>query len=327
MANELVVMTLNAGGARRARRHQIAPNRIAADLYCVLSKISSPDSIGWPSIIAVQESHQVWQGQNTPLETSCALAQCLGSSYRSHFSAYLDSSSHAHPNKWEQPSFQGFDRVKQGNAVITNMKCAVWPWGLPRKGYPGYRKSAPISTQISRATLYSTGNRNTEPRNLMVVPLTCGQEKGVSLYFMTTHLTTLKGENRCDNKDVLSKRASDIRLAQIHEILRVTNELREAERIHNKMSTPIILAGDFNAEPGSPELRALEQTFSWLSPFWYERSDSEVVWTYNKYRIHIDHIFYNDPNNLLTPMNCCVLTPDLVGSITDHLPVVAKFRI
>jgi endonuclease/exonuclease/phosphatase family metal-dependent hydrolase len=326
MPNELRVMTLNAGGARRARRHQIVPDRIAADLYRLLSTIGSADSIGWPTIIAVQESHQVWQGQNTPLETCCVLAQRLGPSYRSYFSPYLDSSSHVHPNKWEQPLFKGFDRVKQGNAVITNMTCGAWPWGLPQKGYPGYKKNAPISTQISSATLYSTGDRNTEPRNLMVMPLTRGQGEETLLYFMATHLTTLRGEVRHANRDVVSKKASNSRLAQIHEILRVTTELREAEHFHNKTQTPIILAGDFNTEPDSPELRALEQTFSRLSPRWYGKS-KKVVYTHSDYKILVDHIFYNDPNNLLTPVDCRVLTPEQVDNTTDHLPMIAKFRI
>lgn len=334
---EFVVMTTNAGGGRRARGTQLDPKQIASDLYQLTSTtLGSPDSpIGMPDIIAVQESHQVWRPrQSLPLETSQELEQKLGTSYCSYFSEYLDSDSHAHPNKWRADGpFAGFERVKQGNAVITNKSLAQWPWDLPPAGCPGYNKLAPISTQISGATLYSTGNRDTEPRNLIVVPLSLGQ--GVSLYFMATHLTTLTGEDRHDHKKPRSKEASDVRLAQVKEILRIADKLREAERKRNdkkpdEKSAPIILAGDFNATPSSPEINRLQQRFSCLPHDWHDKYDKKqapLVYTHIKHKILVDYIFYNDPAGLLTPIDCLVLDPSQVGTITDHLPVVAKFQI
>ncbi len=220
--------------------------------------------------------------------------------------------------------FKGFKRVKQGNAVITNKSLAQWPWDLPPAGCPGCNKLAPISTQISRATLYSTGNRDTEPRNLIVVPLSLGQ--GISLYFMATHLTTLNEEKR-DDKRTPTQRASGVRLAQVGEILRIVDELRTAEQ-NKEPKTPIILAGDFNARPGSPELDALEQTFVRPNPRWCDGSDYQgEVWIHLKHRIHVDHVFYDDPNGLLSPIDCFVLGLSQVEEVTDHFPVVAKFKI
>jgi endonuclease/exonuclease/phosphatase family metal-dependent hydrolase len=330
---EFVVMTINAGGARRARESQLTPEKIAKGFHQLISTKIMPD------IIAVQESHEVWQsGQSLPLGTSQALAERLGPSYRSYFSRYLDSDSHAHPNKWKADGpFAGFERVKQGNAVITNKALSKWLWGLPSKGCPGYEKCAPISTQISRATLYSTGNRDTEPRNLIVVPLSLGQkapeqkcsERKTSLYFMATHLTTLNGEDRHDSRNPKSQEASDVRLAQVREILRIVGKLREAERKENLQPIPIILAGDFNARPCSPELAILERTFVRPNPRWWcDGSDYQgEVWTHVRHNIHVDHIFYNDPGGLLPPVDCFVLGPSQVGNITDHLPVIAKFEI
>jgi endonuclease/exonuclease/phosphatase family metal-dependent hydrolase len=340
---EFVVMTINAGGGRRARKKPLNPTQIADDLGKLISS-----TIGRPDVIAVQESHQVWkQRESPPEETSQKLAQKLGESgesYRGYFSEYLDSDSHAHCNKWKADGpFTGFKRVKQGNAVITNKDLSEWPWGLPDAGCPGYEKRAPISTQISGATLYSTGNRNTEPRNLIVVPLSLGQ--GVSLYFMATHLTTLTGEDRHDHRKPRSKEASDVRLAQVHEILQVVEELKKAERDEGLPSAPIILAGDFNARPCSPELDTLEQTFLRLTPRWYDekgpfhrflaavwrvfrrKTSKKTPWTHVRHETHVDHIFYNDPDGLLTPIDCFVLTQSQVGKVTDHLPVVAKFEI
>lgn len=313
---EFVVMTINVGGAQHAKRG-LNPKQIAADLYQGISKVISPD------IIAVQESHYVQQKEGPFLETSKELARDLGNSYCSYFFPYLDSSIHSHHRKWGRPAFKGFSRVKQGNAIITNKNIAQWPWDLPPKGYPGHKKCAPISTQISKATLYSRGNRDTEPRSLVVVPLWLGCG---SLYFMATHLVTLKGEDRHDSRTLQSKRASDVRLAQVKEILRVVDELREAERKRGEVNPlPIILAGDFNAKPGSAELDALEQTFVRPSPHWYDGSP-ELVWTHAGHKIHVDHIFYDDPAGLLTLLDCFVLPPGQVGKATDHLPVVARFN-
>jgi hypothetical protein len=359
---EFVVMTINEGGARRAGKGRLGPINTDSDplsrlISSIIEELDPEKS--HPVVIAVQESHQVWEGENPypSLDTSQMLSKALTNrlgtaEYHHDFSDYLDSDSHTHPNKWRgkkekpRPHFKTFKRVKQGNAVIRNRDLAQWPWGLPSEDYPGHEIRKPISTQISRATLYSTGNRDTEPRNLIVVPLsfeqkTPGQkcsERKTSLYFMATHLTTLNGEDRHDSRNLKSQEASDIRLAQVHEILRIVDELREAEREANKgrkkegkkelEPIPIILAGDFNARPGSPEVVALEQTFLRFPPRWHDGSIQHgLVWTHVGHKIHVDHIFYNDPSGSLTPVDCFALSPSQVGNITDHLPVIAKFEI
>jgi endonuclease/exonuclease/phosphatase family metal-dependent hydrolase len=313
---EFSVMTINAGGAQHAKA-QIAPAHIAAGLYRSMSAV-----VDSPDIIAVQESHHVWT-EDSFLETSRELARNIGESYSSYFSPYIDSKYHTHQKKWGRPAFKGFLRVKQGNAIITNKIIAQWPWDVPPEGYPGHTTRAPITTQISRSTVYSKGNRDTEPRSLMVVPLSVGQ---ISLYCMVTHLATLTGEDRHDPDSLQSQRASDVRLEQVEQILRVVDELRKAERRKEVAPLPIILAGDFNAQPGSPELDNLEHTFLRPDPHWHDGSRSPV-WTHTGHKIHVDHIVYSDPAGLLTLLDCFVLLPGQMTTVTDHLPVIATFTV
>jgi endonuclease/exonuclease/phosphatase family metal-dependent hydrolase len=320
--NEFTVMTLNAGGARRVQTTSLEPQQLSIDLRDVIWRANIH-----PDIIAVQECHRVWFPNSAAyLETSDELAQRLGTSYQSFFSPDIDRDSHAHPRKWKQPAFEGYNRVMQGNAIIVNMEkmsLTGWPWHPDEKNYPGYSKLAPISTQISIASLYSTGNRDTEPRNILVVPLKL--KKDISLYFMATHLTTLSEEDRHNPKNPRSQEASNVRLAQVKEILRIVDELRRAEQEYNLNPKPIILAGDFNAIPAAPEIQHLQTRFSRPSPHWHTSSKT-LVYTHVSHQIHVDYVFYDDPDNLLTLRDCFILEQNYVRGVTDHLPVIAKFK-
>ena len=58
---------------------------------------------------------------------------------------------------------------------------------------------------------------------------------------------------------------------------------------------PILLAGDFNAQPDSPEMEMLQRHFRLLTP---ENKRSEL-WTHNTHRILIDHICCTIPRSSL----------------------------
>jgi endonuclease/exonuclease/phosphatase family metal-dependent hydrolase len=215
----------------------------------------------------------------------------------------------------------------QGNAIIVNMEkmsLTGWPWHPNEKNCPGYSKLAPISTQISVALLYSTGNRDTEPRNILVLPLKL-KNRDISLYFMVTHLTTLSEEDRYNLKNPRSQEASNVRLAQVKEILRIVDELRRAEQEHNLNPKPIILAGDFNAIPAAPEIQHLQAKLSRPSPHWHTSCEA-LVYTHVSHQIHVDHVFYDDPDNLLALRDCFILGQNYVRGVTDHLPVIATFK-
>ena len=320
-SSEFIVVTLNAGGGRRDRLKKIEPRQ---DAHAISEYISEKNAK--PDIIAVQESTRIWKTEaGSFFENSKELEKKLGNEneYKSFFAEYVDSDFHRHSNKWEQPLFAGFSRVTQGNAIITNKPFAEWPWHSPKAGYPRADKHTPIFTQISGASLFSTGNRDTEPRNLITAPLFVDKDKVI--YFMATHLSTLKGEDRYDIKNPRSQKASEIRIGQIQAILEIVRELREAE-IENKVGPfPIVLAGDFNAKPDSPELNVLRQeNFSCLSPRWYEKQNDQI-YTHAGLKIHVDHIFYNDPKKVLSVLDCFVLPP--APKVSDHLSVLARFCI
>jgi len=325
---EFTVMTLNAGGGRRARQCKLVPSQLARDIARVLRNVGIV-----PDIIAVQEAHRVHPRRS---ETSAELAERLTSQHRAFFAPYLDSESHSHPNKWQEPAFRGYQRVEQGNAIISRFDLTDWPWRRSARRHPGSGKPRETCTQISRASLYSTGNRDTEPRNLLVAPIQIGDPAGdesLVVYFMATHLTTLT-EERDPGATVQRRReASQIRSAQTKEILRVVNELRKAEAESGLAGqrAPIILAGDFNAVELSPEIQNLKPPFTIASPVWSGPS-STPVYTHRGHKIHVDYVFCNDPRGLLTLTDCFVLAqsditlPGQQEPVTDHLPVVAKFQ-
>ena len=100
------------------------------------------------------------------------------------------------PTLWDRPAYRKMSAAAEGNAIVTNLPTEDWSWG----SYPDYDECAVSSawarhTTISRASLYSTGNRDTQPRNLMVASL---NYRGVPFYFLNTHLGVLLGEDRRD---------------------------------------------------------------------------------------------------------------------------------
>ena len=138
-------------------------------------------------------------------------------------------------------------------------------------------------TAISRATLYSSGNRDTQPRNLMVASL---NYRGIPFYFLNTHLGFLIGEDRVDMSYERSRAASQMRQAQVSEILYVIDELKRADCEYESPERPIVLAGDFNAQPKRPEMEMLQRHFRLLMP---ENKSSEL-WTHQQHRVLIDHV-------------------------------------
>jgi endonuclease/exonuclease/phosphatase family metal-dependent hydrolase len=305
----LQIVTTNIGGHRHLNNEPLDSAQIARDVVRIL-----PIDANLPTIIALQETTQVWR-DTEPHSDGEDLTQILGQSYRFMFAPEVDSDMHAHNTIWERSMYRGYSRVKNGNGIVTNLPLAKWAWSLPREGYPGAKGISAISSIISHAKLYSTGSRDTQPRNLIIA---CVESPFGALYFMSTHLSTLRGEERRNPQHPISQAASDERLFECSQILRVVDELRASEREANMEPRPIILAADFNAEANTREMQSLQPTFDLLQPTPSENG------THINHKINIDHILICDPaQKLPSVQRCFINTAPEVANVTDHRPVIA----
>lgn len=316
----LQVVTFNIGGARKMRGPKFL-DTLAQDVHRTLSGAIDPDQ---PAAIAVQEvgDYRIRQpelGNRTMfVHVIEQLADAFGSA-RSAYVAEVDSNWYFHPRVWERDAYKNMESAAEGNGILTTMAGAPWDWGTPGPDYPGSRGGWCMSSQISRATLYSTGSRDTQPRNVMVASLmhpTYGP-----LFFMNTHLGTLTGEDRHNPDHPRSIAGETIRVQQAKEILMVVAELRAAEKDYEQPPRPLILTGDFNAVPGSAPMNALETVFTLLPV----DNPAEEQFTHTSHQILIDHVLVSDPRGVLPPGKARIVTDAPFDDLTDHLPVVATF--
>ena len=313
----LQVVSFNIGGARSMRPAPHDHEKLAVDTYSTLRQVITPSQ---PTLIALQESGAAMhRGQSRNVGRK--MAQLLGTDYQDAFAPEVTMCDHPHPNLWDRPAYRDMSGAAEGNAIITNLPQEEWSWG----SYPAYDDCYTVGawarhTAISRATLYSSGNRDTQPRNLMVASL---NYRGISLYFLNTHLGLLIGEDRRDATYERSRTASQIRQAQVSEILYVIDELKRADEYNEMPARPIVLAGDFNAQPDSPEMEMLQRHFRLLTP----ENKSSQLWTHNTHRILIDHILLHDPAEQFEVISCHIQSKIPFDDLTDHRPTVGIFAL
>jgi endonuclease/exonuclease/phosphatase family metal-dependent hydrolase len=156
---------------------------------------------------------------------------------------------------------------------------------------------------------------------------------------LTTHLATLVGERGPGADPHRARAASDLRRLQCEALREVVAELRAAEAARVSAPAgapaPLLLAGDLNAAPGSPELGLLGAADSralrpaarprWRSDL-AESAGGEVFWTHAG-RAHIDHILLDDPAGRLDLLDYLIWNDAEVETMTDHYPVVARFAL
>jgi endonuclease/exonuclease/phosphatase family metal-dependent hydrolase len=309
----LQVVTVNVGGHRNQRDNPIEPQQVAREIKANLSLDYSR-----PTILALQEIIQLAYPQQEILDIGDILAQELGQDYRAYFAPKMNSLAYAHRNAWEKSSYAGAAYAAEGNSILTNLPLTDWPWPMPAANFPAHGQKSPIITPLGFPRLYSTGNRDTEPRNLIIAPLLY-QDK--PLYFMACHLSTLKGEDRQDPNHPISRKAGEYRLSEIRHILHLLEELRSAESFYGKAHAPVILAGDFNVDTEREEMQHLQSQFMNLKI----KSESPVA-THAKHGIEIDHILINDPNQQLGNVSELYILEKLtVPEVLDHFPKIAVF--
>jgi endonuclease/exonuclease/phosphatase family metal-dependent hydrolase len=313
----LQVVSFNIGGARSMRPAPHDHEKLAVDAYSTLRQVITPSQ---PTLIALQESG-VATLNGSDRNVGRKMAQLLGADYQDSFAPEVTMCDHPHPNLWDRPAYRDMTGAAEGNAIVTNLPMGNWSWG----NYPAYDHcynpgAWARHTTISRATLYSSGNRDTQPRNLMAASL---NYRGIPFYFLNTHLGLLIGEDRRDDAYERSRAASQIRQAQVSEILYVIDELKRADQYNEMPERPILLAGDFNAQPASPEMEMLQRHFRLLRP---ENKRSEL-WTHNTHRILIDHILLHDPAEQFEVISCHIQSKIPFDDLTDHRPTVGIFAL
>lgn len=308
----LQVVTYNLGGAKHLRGDRFAYDTLADDAARALAGLIDPAQ---PTVIALQEVG--WGvGPARRYDAAARIAARLGAGYRHAFAAELTRRDHPHTGLWGRPAFAGLTEAAEGNAIVTNLRPAPWPWPTldPDQDWA-------LSVSIGRPALYSTGNRDTQPRNALVVSLRLRDD--LPLFVVNTHLTTLKGENRHDISEARAAHASRLRCAEAEALLRITEELaaaQDAAGAHPRR--PLLLLGDFNARPDSLEMALLGRRFRLLQP----DNPPDTRWSHLGHRILIDHLLIDDGGGRLIPTACAVVT-DLPADLSDHRPVLARLTL
>ena len=313
----LQVVSFNIGGARGMRPGPHDHEKLAVDTYSTLRQVITPSQ---PTLIALQESGLAMLNGSSR-SVGRTMARLLGFDYRDAFAPEVTMCDHPHPNLWDRPAYREMTGAAEGNAIVTNLPVENWAWGSYPASDDCYNPGAwARHTTISRATLYSSGNRDTQPRNLMAASL---NYRGIPFYFLNTHLGLLIGEDRRDASFERSRAASQIRQAQVSEILHVIDELKRADRDNEMPERPIVLTGDFNAQPDALEMEMLQRHFRLLRP---ENKASEL-WTHNSHRILIDHILFHDPAEQFEVISCHIQSKIPFDDLTDHRPTVGIFAL
>lgn len=143
---------------------------------------------------------------------------------------------------------------------------------------------------IETKTFHLPSRPEYEPRVMMMI--SCVNDKGDTLHFYNTHL-----DHHGEDSD---------RPMQMEKIVSV---IKNDEH-------KVILAGDFNCQPGSIPLNQLDKLL--------KRSPStENTYPSDKPESMIDHIYYTDMRGI----TLCKLNVIDERMASDHRPVIAKFNI
>ena len=143
---------------------------------------------------------------------------------------------------------------------------------------------------LEARTIHLPSRGEYEPRIMMMIA--CVNEKGDTLHFYNTHLDHHSKDS--DRPEQIQKIISTIQADQ----------------------GKIILAGDFNCEPGIEPLSNLENILT--------RSDSDVkTYPSDKPDRIIDHIFFSRDRGI----SLCAINVIEETMASDHRPVIATFKI
>lgn len=130
----------------------------------------------------------------------------------------------------------------------------------------------------------------------------------------------LGGSGKDHPRILFAAEMEDAIVCTTHFSLRRENRLNAVEVIKREFANstkPVIIAGDFNVDQDSPELRSLGEAFTALNP------EGLPTWPSHEPYADLDHIFIDNAHSNLVKV-LSVTTPDIDLCATDHRPLVIK---
>jgi len=310
------IASWNVGGGKGLRLEAAERRRRSGALQRDLEGIVG----GWdPDIVLLQEVTEFGEGEaerfvKPPLEYYCC------------FSRALDSLQHPHHRKWSNRGVETHTRTSQGQAILwkRSVTHAAF-WNGNRQTGPGLQAS-----EVRYETGIYSGNRDTEPRLVVVAHFVFDVCRSpVDLFVANLHLSTLRHERA--GVIVRDRLGSHVRRAQLHWVLCGIVSRVNRFRSQQRMAPAVwVLGGDFNASPGSPEIRMLEENgFVDLNG---QKGHGTKRHGQNSAATHtVDYLFAGIAGTSIDPVvlgrQAAKNPKPLEKSVSDHLPIVADLPL
>jgi endonuclease/exonuclease/phosphatase family metal-dependent hydrolase len=313
-AMEITIGTANIAGA--ARQEQADPGK-----HSLLARI-----LGVTDVLGLQEvvrAEDPVTGQLVHDDIAALKSNGL-SDYKHFFFAHLDSMLHPHRRKWGSDIFKDWMernyRIQQGTAILIKGRHDFYH--LLENDRPGSASAVTIPWYIETPTFYQ-GNRDTEPRSLLVARVKIGSRV---VLFCCTQLSTLTEEAEDRRRSTPNARA--LRSHQIGWTVDYIKSYQEArQEICNELKQewfddPVILVGDFNADKSAPELSRLSELGLRVT------EATGPSHTHRTHEIEMDLIFAPESMH----KSAQIIEVDMSESskerrISDHYPVIATLNI
>jgi len=293
LKSSLRVMTLNLGGGLKNFSGTLETNASRSEALLTLIRQIKPD------LLCVQEIAQYVDGDG--LKHSMVDLIREGAQFaHAYYGETLSMKRHMQVRKdlMVEGLFKDWWDWSKGNAVFSRLPFARLGCGK----LDGFPRNVPIFQPLTYE-----GTRDTDPRFAIIARV----RQAPFPYLVNLHLTTLVGERGDAPDPAVIQSARELRAEQILRVI----DLVDANIL--KAGLPLILTGDFNANPDEYALSTLleaERGFIRLVP--------ENPAATHPFAGEVDH-FYISPAGMLREYRCQVVDNKLAHRSSDHLPVVA----
>ena len=285
----LKLMTYNIGGGRK---------NLGSHFDAVLEIIKQES----PDILALQEAAEWTTLGGEKVDQTQLIAEAGNLNY-SFFGPTLSMRENFHIIKelFVYGIFNDWKEWQQGNALFSK-----WPFvRLGNDSVHGQPENIPVFR-----TLYQ-GNRDTDPRYVILAKVDLGFTKA---FAMTTHLTTLYGER---GSNEIPKKNEEAQVMRWEQCERIIDLIREFALERDKL---VFFLGDFNALPDEP---ALANSLKSRGGFMHLIPQNNIG-SHLKLDDPVDHI-YIFPGKYHIQYTCMIHDDNFRAS--DHNPVIANLKI